>query len=320
MNKFLNVLKSPWKKLDSIIKGEVDYDKARTLLPFFYYFLFVIAFLRVEGMNHTIAEGAAGFVPRWPLFWAHGFPYATTVSWIFLGFLATSLLASFFPNSRTSRIGAFLGMLAFHAYSSSFGGPNHQYDLLLWISLIFVFLPKTRDSISHDAKRAYSLVFWCAQTLTLLTYTMSGIGKVFYGLLALVHGNPGAFSPDSAALHVASLLNTMHETTPLGPTIVAHPWFGFIPFIIILYVQVFSVAIAFKPQLHRIWGLALILFQISTYLAMRAVFVHPSIPLLLLFVSSPFLSHPTPWREALRSLPLIGRPLGSILSMNNRPR
>lgn len=293
-------------RIDTFVKGAVDFERARAVVPFVYYALFFIAFTRLEGLDQFVKQSAAGFDPRWPLFWAHSFDLPTVVTIVYLGFTFSTLVASFFPYAMAARAVAFLGLLEFHAYMSSFGGPNHQWDHWLWVLFILVFLPPEKKThTDEDARRRFSLVFWGAQAFILLTYTMAGINKVFYGIIQLVQGQPNAFSIDAGALHVAQELTNMGQSTLFGPFIVHHPVVAWLPFLAVLYIQLFAFAVAFKPRLHRLWGIGLVLFHIGTFLTMRAVFTAPSVLLLVLLCSSPFVPAKNPPVFQFFSLPVV---------------
>lgn len=292
--------------LDKFVKGGPDFEKAKSLIPFFYYFLFFIAFSHLEGLNHTIAEGAAGFSPRFPLFWAPYLDYGVVVTVIFLSWTCTALIASIFPYARSARVLAFVGFFEYHAFLSSFGNPHHQWDHWLWIALILIFLPTLTREPTPDTRRTFSLVFWGAQAFLLLTYSMAGIGKLIYAFIQFSQGQAHAFSIDAAALYAATQLNLMHETVPLANIIISYPWLAWLPFLLILELQTFALLAAFRPQLHRMWGLGLILFHLGTFLTMRAVFTAPSALLLLLLVASPFAPEKEKWADVLDSIPIFG--------------
>lgn len=293
--------------LDGFVKGGADFEKAKMLIPFFYYFLFFIAFTYLEGLNYTIAKGVPNFSPRFPLFWASHVDYGVVVTTVFLIWLLSALLASFFPYARSARILAFVGFFEFHAFMSSFGNPYHQWDHWLWISFILIFLPTLTRESSSDTRRTFSLVFWGAQAFLLLTYSMAGIGKLIYAFIQFSQGQAHAFSPDAGALYAATQLNLMHETVPLANLIISHPWLAWLPFLLILELQTFALVAAFRPQLHRIWGLGLILFHIGTFLTMRAIFTAPSGLLLLFLLASPFAPERQKWSDIVFSLPIFGR-------------
>lgn len=294
------------RRLDTFVKGGIDFERAKSVIPFVYYLLFFIAFTRLEGLDQLIKQSAVGFDPRWPLWWAHAFDLPTVIMIVYLGLTFSALIASFFPHVMAARTFAFLGFLQFHAYMSSFGGPNHQWDHWLWVLFILIFLPsekKTRDD--EGARRRFSLVFWGAQAFVLLTYTMAGILKVFYGVIQLAQGQSNAFSIDAAALHVAHELTQMGQTTLIGPFIVNNPSVAWLPFLAVLYIQLFAFLVAFKPRLHRLWGIGLILFHLGTFLTMRAVFTAPSALLLVLLCASPFVPTKNPAMFQFLSLPVV---------------
>jgi hypothetical protein len=288
------------------IRGEADFEKARMLVPFFYYALFFVSFIHLEGLDYAIERGDTGFAPLWPLFWGSYFPFETTTTLALLAPVLTALVACVVPFSRLARIAAFLGFFFYHAYLSSFGGPNHQWDHWLFVAFILIFLPRLRGEPSSATRKSFSLVFWTAQVYLLLTYTMAGIGKLIYAAIQLAAGQPHAFSPDAGALFTATQLNQMGISTPLGPLLIEHPYLAWLPFLIMLELQTFAIVAAFRPQLHRAWGLGLILFHLGTFLTMRAVFVAPTLLLALFLLSSPFAPAKADVRETVFSVPILG--------------
>jgi len=303
-------------RIQKLIQDSHGVEKAKKLVPFFYYFLFFIAFQKLEGLNYTISQGQRGFLPRLPIFWADYFNYSTTTTLIIIFFVFSTLAGAYFYRNRIGRIFALLGILQYHAFLNSFGGPQHQLDHWLWVALILVFLPDIWGKKSHSSEghKKFLVVFWGVQAFLLLTYSMSGIGKLHGAIEQYLQGQAHAFSFDVAALHITSLLTVMQETTILGPLIVNYPVLGWLPFLAVIYLEFFSFLVAFRPSLHKIWALALILFHIGTYLAMRAIFVAPSALLLIFFFNSPFRETGTQWRESLSDLPLA-RLLKRILNL-----
>ena len=291
--------------LERVIASGNSIEAAR-LVPFMYYFMTFIAFMNLEGLNHLISNPRGELSPRWPIFWAGYFDQAAATSAIIIFFVISSLIAAVFYRNILARVLAFLGFLQFHAFNSSFGYPNHQWDVWLWVSFIFIFFPNIwSQSVSEATKKKFLLVFWAAQAYLLMTYSMSGLGKIYDSVWQALAGEAHSFSLDAAALHVSTLLYSLQQSTPLGPLIVEHPWLGWIPFVGIIYLEFFSLYVAFTPSLHRIWGVGLVLFHMGTYLAMRAIFVSPVPLLLLLLLSSPFPGKPG--LAPLIDLPLFGK-------------
>lgn len=260
----------------------------------FYLFLLFIAFGRIEGLDYTLTHLSPTFSPRWPIFWVNGFSVEGALTALFLFFLASAFIGTYFVSFRSARIIAFLGMLQYHAFLSSLGQPYHQMDLWLWVALLLIFLPikKKATPLSKEQKISFLTIIWGVQAFILLSYTLSGIGKLYGFVVQFTQGQAHIFSPDAAALHVATLLVSMAEHVPLATLVVQYPLLGWLPFMGIVFLEVASFAIAFIPSLQRVWGGALIAFHLGTYLTMRAIFIAP-IPLLgLFFLSSPFLSRP----------------------------
>lgn len=290
--------------LERVLK-QGDSDQAARLIPFFYYFMVFIAYTNLEGLNHQIANPRGILEPRWPIFWAQNLDHGLVVSAIIIFFVLSSVLAAVFYKVLAVRMLAFLGMLQFHAYNSSFGYPNHQWDVWLFVSFIFIFFPNIwTKKVAPETKKKFLLVFWTAQAYLLLTYSMSGLGKIYDGVGQALEGQANSFSIDAAALHISNVLYMMQENTPLGPLIVSYPILGWIPFLGVILLELFSLYAAFKPSLHRPWAVTLILFHLSTYLTMRAVFVAPVALLLVLLLSSPFPAKP--WSKVASDLPLLG--------------
>ena len=101
-------------------------------------------------------------------------------------------------------------------------------------------------------------------------------------------GQATLFSPDAGVLHITTMLNRMQEPSLLGPLIVNYPLLGWIPLLLIVYLQFFSFVVAFRPSLHRVWAAALILFHVGTDLTGLSVFVAPSALFLVFLLGSPF--------------------------------
>jgi hypothetical protein len=302
--------KSLFYSIDRIIgvgKGN-GFRKAKMMVPVFYYFLFFFAFQQLEGLNSFVALGQRNFSPLWPIFWTKYTDYASAASLIIVFFVFGSLAASFFWHYRIPRLLGFLGMLQYHALTNSFGWRIHQLDLWLWVGFLLVFLPAVKSgpvaNPAPNTQKKFLLVFWVIQAFILLTYSMSGIGKIDAAFNQYLQGQATLFSPDAAVLHITTSLNRMQETALLGPLIVNYPLLGWIPLLLIVYLELFSFVIAFRPSLHRTWAAALILFHIGTYLTMRVVFVAPSALLLVFFLESPF-QITKKWRQTILDLPVI---------------
>lgn len=192
---------------------------------------------------------------------------------------------------------------------SSFGQPDHEWYLFVFVALIFIFLPNVWKIVANaDLKKKFLLLFWAAQAFVLLTYSMSGLLKLFTGISQLLQGEPSIFSPHATALQVAGFAYFSGRESLLGPLIIEYPFLGWLPFLIVIYLECFAFYVAFNPHLHRLWALGLIVFlHVGSILTMGLIFKPPIFILMLLFFSSPFTTMNIGIKGTLRELPLIGK-------------
>ncbi len=288
---------------------EQGFNKARMIVPFFYYILLFFSFQQLEGLKFQVTHPRPLSQMPWPLFWAKNLDFSVLITIVMLVFLLTSVIGAFFFFNRIARVAAFVGMLLFHAYMNA-SGPNHQFDVWLWTSFLLILLPGGwslgRHVYDELFRKKFLMVFWGVQAYILLIYTLSGIGKLIGSIEQWKAGGSTLFSPDSAVLTVASQLLQMQQNSVLGTFIMAHSFLSWLGFLSIFYIQIVALCIAFRPVLHRAWALFLILFHLATYLAMNAIFVAP-IPLLaLFFFDSPFAKNNESLRMKLKFVPIFG--------------
>lgn len=114
------------------------------------------------------------------------------------------------------------------------------------------------------------------------------------------------------ARHVAFRLLEAGEprSSYVGHYIVDYPWFGWPIYLIAIYLETFSLLVAFRPAVHRAWGLGLILMHAGICLALDISFVWQVHLLALMLIASPFAPTYESWRAAvvatLRDFPLLG--------------
>jgi hypothetical protein len=288
VNKFYAWLTGPVSI--SRLAGEAwSFVKAETSVRYFYYILLYLAVTNFQWWGSV--ANRQNFDPIWPLFWARDLEYAQTIIVVQFTHLITALLAAVFFRHRWARFLAFVGISQFHGLESSFGQPNHQWYLFLFVSLFFVFLPdvwKRDKEASFEDKKKLLMVFWGAQAITMLTYFMSGLGKflgVYYQYMAgQIHG----LSPNAFAYQIANWLPKLQVDPVLGEFFINHPLLGWPLYAGIHFVMILSPLVLFRPQLQKLWAVSLILFHVGTYVAMDISFTPPVMLLILLFFNSPF--------------------------------
>jgi hypothetical protein len=264
-----------------------------------------------------LAAGWAGWAratamdPLWPVAWSRlaGIPVAvhlvmaTTLTGCALGALA--------PERRAGRVLAFLGLLQAVALVNSFGKVSHAYHGWVLASFWLMFLParaEARPAARRLGRQRYLLVVWASLAIVLLSYSMAGFWKTAVGLYQLALGEVSAFHPHALAYHVARRLLQTRSTTALGAFVVEHAWVGWPLFLLTLYLELFAFVAAFRPRLHRLWGLGLMGLHLGSYLILGVGHAPQVLLLALLGVGSPFAPSATGVRETLADLPLLGWP------------
>lgn len=287
--------------------------KARGIVQYYYYHLLFLAVLFLPWWDPITAR--KGFSPLWPIAWSGALTLPVTIEIVRLVFLGGALVGAFFYWHRLGRIAGLLGILQFHALESSFGQPNHQWYLWLYTAILFLFFSDVwgkTDRLSADTRKKFLTVFWGGQALVLLTYSLSGLGKLMGALQQLAAGQVNSFSPTALSLLIADWLPQMQARTVLGSVIIEHPWLGWPLYLGAWYFQLFALVAAFRPSIQKLWAVGLILFHIGTYLTMEIYFLPPVLLLLLLFFDSPFRSPHTTGKDVLTDLPLFGWALRRI--------
>lgn len=214
---------------------------------------------------------------------------------------------------RWLRILTFIGWLEEVALRNSLPKIGHSWHLVVLVSFILIFLPKGWNLVAFRTSRwtrhATLLAFWTVQAAILLSYTLSGLGKVIGGVYQGVQGQPNAFSVDAFARQIAERLWETDSSSIIGQWFVDHPWVGSPLMPLTMYVQLFAFWIAFRPSLQRPWAVMLIFFHIASYFSLTIHFPQNCLLLALFFFRSPFAIDSDPkfggvsWSTQLFALP-----------------
>jgi predicted DCC family thiol-disulfide oxidoreductase YuxK len=246
--------------------------------------------------------------PLWPLFWTRWTGQEWGIRLALTAFLFGSLAAAFKPDWRWNRVLAFLGCLLGMALDNSFGKINNHLHLWTFAAFLLIFLPREKEAAqSVEGREAALRIFWGTQAFILLTYSMSGVAKLLGALVQMARGDAyWLFSPEALSRQVAERLLMTQEKSLLGAWIIAHPFWGWPALLAAVYLEVFSLAAAFRPSWHRPWALALVGMHVGIFLAMNVGFPHSILLLSLFFFASPFAGHSFPFKQRLRDLPWLG--------------
>jgi len=251
---------------------------------------------------------STGIVPLWPIGWIAWLPTPTAVDIICLYALASAAGAFFFIENRRWRLNAALGVLFLQALINSFGKINHSWHPWIFISIALIFLPggHWRDYAQSDKRREhFYTVLWGAQLLVMLIYSMSGAWKI-YGIFAQwQEGVITALNPSAFAYQVANRTLQTGTVGPLSELIINVPWLGWLPYLAVIYFEMFAIVALFRPRLQKLWAGVLIGFHLGSWLTMTIAFNAQILVLGLLFWFSPFVPAENKPRQVLMELPVV---------------
>ncbi len=242
----------------------------------------------------------------WPVAWIKVTGLGPGLMVVMALYLGGALAAAVVPGSRVCRGLAALGMLEFTAFDYSGGKIGHSSHLWVLTSLILVFLPRLGLTAGRCERQSYLNVFWTAHALVLLTYTMSGLGKIAGAVFQASQGQVTVFHPQAMALHVAARLLETGSQSPVGGWLVDHPWVGWPLMLGTIYLQTFAFWSIFRPRLLQTWTVGLIAFHLATFFVLTIRFAPPVLLLALWGLASPFAPPAAISGEILTQLPLIG--------------
>ena len=263
---------------------------AQTLTRAFYAFLLYFAISQFTELPPLLDRVASA--PLWPIAWLRWAGPASGPRTLLAFYLATNILGVFTAPWRAGRVLTFLGLLEYVAFKESFGKIGHSLHLPLLVAGVFILLPADWEwpapRTNRRRRQETLLVFWLAQAVVLLSYTMSGAAKLAVAVFQLVTGQPNAFFPGGFSAIVAQRLLETHSTSLLGPWVIHHPILTWPALPAAICLEFFAFLAAFRPSLGRPVAALLILFHVGTYLTLTISFPQSCFLLAILFFPSPF--------------------------------
>lgn len=285
-----------------------SYTLARQVVRIFYFFsAFVCYQLMPEFDQLARTSSASSWEFLWPLRWMEGTDIQQSIRVLLLVGFVAALLTSLRSNSRWLRAIFAACCLCIVAFPNSQGSINHGLHMWLWIAIFAVALPPHGNSPARRIDQMnYISVFLAIQSLLLFFYTLSGFWKLKAGFESLLAGEAGNFSLLSLPRIVAHRAVQTGDSPMLADLLIDFHLLAWPAFMALILIQLFSVLIAFRPNLHRIWGVLLASFHLGTWLLLEITFAYQLLLVLLFFVMSPF--HPMDWkaRNALEDIPILG--------------
>jgi hypothetical protein len=284
---------------------DFQFSRAQTLVRFYYLASMFIAYEMMPTL-HTLVGESPNWSYLWPVAWLSHVGDGA-IEWVAVAALTAAGLAFQFPAYRVFRILFAFFFLCVVGIENSQGAMDHSYHAWLWLGISFMFLPSLGSAAPGRAgKMAYLSVIAGTQALILLFYTFAGFWKFYWGAGPLFHGVEGNFAPRGLALQLAGRILETGTKPLLGDFVITNYWLSYPMFLVLIFMQLTAVFVVLRPRLHIIWGYALIVFHIGTWLLMEIYFPVHVLLLGLLFVMSPF--RPQRWtlREVLCDLPVFG--------------
>lgn len=283
-------------------------EQAQGLVRFFY--LFVLYQLTLTSIHlWGQASNASAIEPLWPLFWVEFLPRPAAFAIAICTALAAGLVGFLATEQRLARVMVFVGYLLLNGLQNSFGKINHGDHAMIAVAFVLIWLPArpapgSRNTVTYT--HLYLTAIGAAQVMVGLFYTMSGLWKVYFGVQQLLAGEINTFHPHALATLVAFRLLQTRQESILGWLIVAQPLLGWPLHMGALYLELGALMAAFRPPLHRVWGVGLLLFHLATWLLMEIPFLPSMVLIGLFFVQAPLAPATFDWRTVLHQLPGLG--------------
>lgn len=242
--------------------------------------------------------------PLWPAGWVSRTDPGPGLAVIMGLYAAGALSAAAFPRVRAFRLLYAFGLLEYMAVINGYGKINHNFHGWLWVAALLTLLPGHRARRGCTAERQATLaVLWSCQVIVLFFYALTGLWKFAYAVHALASERVSAFELDGFSLIVAGRLLETNQHTLLGDWLARNPLPGWVLFNGTMYLEAFALVAAFRPRLHRVWGMGLIVFHLGTQVAMGFSFEQNIVLVGLLLVCSPWAPETVRVGEVLGDLP-----------------
>jgi hypothetical protein len=290
---------------EPVVRQRISYDRATVIVRAFYALSVYWVVTAINGWPGYSRLTQAR--PLWPArWWFDWFSVRTSVDIMFVFYIAAAAFVVLIPRLRIARLLYAIALLQYMAFINGFDKVNHNMHGWLFVSVILVLLPSGRWERRRVADRQMFLsVLWVATLVVLLFYGLTGFWKIYAATKALVDGGHSGFGFSGFSYIVGARIIQTNQDTVLGHFFTYHELPGWFLYIGTMYLELFSVLAAFRPRLHRIWGVALIAFHFGTQLAMGFTF-GPNIVLVgLLLVCSPFAPDRVKIKEAILDLPIL---------------
>lgn len=247
---------------------------------------------RIEFLFRMFYAGNLLFVFQYLLKWKEYRVASSGMDAIYILYAITALICAATLKFRSARALQFLAFLGILYFSRNVGNYGHSDYVLVLTLFLLIFLPSGSAIAEKKLRRSWQnlIVLRSVQAQLLLTYSLSGFWKLFYGLLALFSGQMGDLSPSAMAYHAALKSMRVLDAGVLTNHLIQHPLLYYPGYLLTIFVQLFSLAILFRPQWHRAWGIYLIGFHFFSYMTLVVPFSTNILLIALFLIHSPQVS------------------------------
>ena len=269
---------------NGIFSKSIDllYGRISIIMKWTYLFLLLFTFAKILNSDYLLEASLVN--PLWPIK-LMGF----ISSEFLLYFIQYSLVFLFLFLSCNSkpwilRIITFLIFFVYVSLTNSFGKINHSLHLPLMVLFCFALIPNKKV---YDYKSKTILMFASAQFFLLLAYSLTGFWKLFWGIIQLFKGEVSIFSHLSFRNILIEQFQNF-EAPILGVLFIEHYVIGWLAYLGVILIELFSILVFFKPKLHKTWGILLILLHFSTAMILNVHMYASIISIGALLIMSPF--------------------------------
>lgn len=302
-------LRGPWRRRHLVYSSHHRNAviTAFWLVRAYYLFIFYLAFATLRKFERRAAANES-IDPLWPILWIRDDILELAAQTLGIGFVIATILSLVWPTRRWPKVLVALFFLKCLAFENSFGSINHAGHLPLWLAICFAGLPTGQLEKLQNSRtlgQQYLIVFFMAQCLVSLFYTLSGGYKVFYGLY-VPSGGASSFSSEALSLLVAQKMIETGDASILADIAIHYPIISWPAYLSVIYFELFALVAIFRPELHQLWGTFLMLFHLGVWLLLGISFSYQPMMIALLFLWSPFAPSPRPsWIQVLCQLPVV---------------
>ncbi len=261
------------------------FSRCITAIKIFYALLFCIMYQSINELVDNM-YGEISLVPV--LSWL-GLFLSEPIHFQSVAYLCLPLIlpAFFLPQERWARIIAALTALTYFGLYASIGNRQSAASVLIWMALYLIILPNWHAHSDRRIKQKVIFGWWICTGLFLMTYFLSGLWKVAYGMILYpLKGELGAFSPYALADVVAAYTLRINQWPWLAKLILEYPFVGWPGYLFAVFLEVLAPLPLFFPRYYKLMGVLLLEFHIlSVYILHIPFHVHVYLVFLLLFFS-----------------------------------